>query len=131
ATGFCTGAVWFDYDGDGKLDLYVMRYCLWNMQNDIPCLGPNGQRDVCEPRFYTPATNFLFHNEGKGKFTDVTHKSGAAPSQRRSLGVAAADFDGDGKLDLFVANDLGPNYFLHNNGNGTFTDEAMQRAVAF
>lgn len=129
--GMSTGAVWFDYDGDGKLDLYVLRYCDWNLKNDVVCLGPNGERDNCHPRTYTPATNKLFHNLGNDRFEDVTAKANAAPEKRRSLGVAAVDFDGDGKIDLFVANDLGPNYLLHNNGDGTFTDEAMQQGVAF
>jgi len=129
--GFSTGAVWFDYDGDGLLDLYVLRYCDWSLATDIPCLGPHGERDVCEPRIYNPSTNKLFHNNGDGTFTDVTARSGAAPERRRSLDAAAIDFDGDGRLDLFVANDLGPNYLLHNDGDGHFTDVAMQQGVAF
>ncbi len=129
--GFSTGAVWFDYDGDSLLDLYVMRYCEWTVETDLPCRGPHGERDVCNPQTYTPATNKLFHNNGNGTFTDVTAKSGASPEKRRSLGAAAVDFDGDGHLDLFVANDLGPNYLLHNNGDGTFSDMAMQGGVAF
>jgi len=130
--GFSTGAVWFDYDGDGLLDLYVLRYCDWSLKNDIPCPAPDGKgRDVCNPRIYDPSTNKLFHNNGNGTFTDVTAKSGAAPEKRRSLSAAAVDFDGDGRLDLFVANDLGPNYLLHNNGDGTFSDQAMQQGVAF
>jgi hypothetical protein len=129
--GLSTGATWFDYDGDGKLDLYVLRYCDWTLATDIPCIGPHGERDVCNPRIYTPSTNKLFHNNGDGTFTDVTSHSGAGPEKRRSLDAAAIDFDADGKLDLFVANDLGPNYLLHNNGDGTFTDVAMQQGVAF
>jgi hypothetical protein len=129
--GFSTGAVWFDYDNDGYPDLYVGRYCEWDVNHDIICLGPDGRRDVCEPRTYTPSTNFLFHNNRNGTFTDVTKISGAAPERRRTLGIAAADFDGDGRLDLFVANDLGPNYLLHNLGGGKFQDVGMQRGVAF
>jgi hypothetical protein len=129
--GFSTGAVWFDYDGDGKLDLYVLRYCDWTVATDRACYGPNGQRDSCDPHLYVPSTNKLFHNNGDGTFTDVTASSGAAPGRRRSLSAAAFDFDGDGRLDLLVANDMGPNYLLHNNGNGTFTDVAIQSGVAF
>jgi len=128
--GFSTGAVWFDYDGDGLLDLYVLRYCEWSVETDIPCLGPNGERDNCSPHIYTPARNRLFHNNGNGTFTDVTAKAGVSPEPRRSLGVAAIDIDGDGKLDLFVANDLGPNYLMHNKGDGTFEDIGMQQGVS-
>jgi hypothetical protein len=129
--GISTGAVWFDYDGDGKLDLYVMRYCDWTVETDRGCYSPTGQRDACDPHLYVPSTNKLFHNNGDGTFTDVTAKSGAAPDRRRSLSAVAVDFDGTGRLDLFVANDMGPNYLLHNNGDGTFTDVAIQRGVAF
>jgi len=129
--GFSTGAVWFDYDGDGKLDLYVMRYCEWSVAKDVACFGPNNVRDSCNPRNYIASTNKLFHNNGDGTFTDVTAKSGAAPDRRRSLSAAAVDLDGDGRLDLFVANDLGQNYLLQNNGDGTFSEVAVQKDVAF
>ena len=129
--GFSTGAVWFDYNNDGLLDLYVLRYCNWTEATDIPCMGPNGARDVCKPETYVASTNVLFRNNGDGTFTNVTKKSGAAPAQRRSLSAVAADFNGDGRLDLFVSNDLGPNYMLRNNGDGTFKDAAMEAGVAF
>lgn len=130
-TGFSTGAVWFDYNNDGLLDLYVLRYCKWTVETDIPCMGPDGTRDVCKPETYVASTNVLFRNNGDGTFTDVTKQAGAAPAQRRSLSAVAADFNGDGRLDLFVSNDLGPNYMLRNNGNGTFKDAAMEAGVAF
>ena len=97
----------------------------------MPCYGAGHQRTECNPVMYPPCTNLLFHNNGDGTFTDVTAKSGLGAEQRRSQGAAAFDFDGDGRLDLFVANDLGANSLYHNNGDGTFTDVAMQQNVAF
>lgn len=129
--GFSSGAVWFDYDGDGFLDLFVTRYCEWSVEKNVDCLASNGMLDVCHPTTYQPATNALFHNNGDGTFTNVAKSAGMAGETRRSLAVAAADFDGDGRLDLMVANDLGANTFYHNLGNGKFEEVAIQQNVAF
>ncbi len=129
--GFSSGAVWFDYDGDGFLDLFVTRYCEWSVENNQKCIASNGLPDFCHPSLYQPATNALFHNNGDGTFTEVTKEAGFLNDARRSLAAAAADFDGDGRLDLFVANDLGANTFYHNMGNGKFEEIAIQENVAF
>ena len=129
--GYSTGAVWFDYDGDGLLDLYVLRYAEWTVALDVPCRGPDGKRDVCNPMMYPPAGDVLLHNNGDGTFTDVTQKAGVGQVKQRSQGVAAADFHGHGRLDLFVANDMGPNFLFRNEGNGTFKNVGMQENVAF
>ena len=129
--GLSTGAVWFDYDGDGFLDLYVSRYCDWTLATDIPCPGPHGAREVCHPETYTPSTGILYHNNGDGTFTDVTHRAGVGLKRGRGFAAAAADFDGNGRLDLFVANDIGANFLYHNNGDGTFEEVALREGCAF
>ncbi len=129
--GYATGAVWFDYNRDGHPDLYVLRYAEWSVEADVPCKGPDGKRDVCNPMMYPPAANILYRNNGDGTFTDVTEKAGVGLLKQRSQGVAAADFHGKGWLDLFVANDMGPNFLLRNRGDGTFENVGMQENVAF
>ena len=129
--GMSTGAVWFDYDGDGRLDLYAGRYCDWSLATDRACLSRSGKRGVCSPLLYQPIGDALFHNDGNGKFTNVTAKAGVGALKRRALGIAAADFNGDGRLDLFVANDMSPNTLYINQGQGKFTDMAMQSGVAY
>ncbi len=128
--GFATGAVWFDYDGDGLLDLFVVRYCDWTLATNIPCPGPHGEAAGCKPGSYPASFPLLFHNLGNGKFADVSSKALIGRQRRLGLGVAAADFDGDGRLDVFVANDTNPNTLFHNRGDGTFEDIAMQTGVA-
>ncbi len=128
--GFSTGAVWFDYDGDGHLDLFVARYCEWSVEKDDTCLNKDGKPDVCSPTHYLASTCVLYHNNGDGTFTDVTSKSGLGKIARRSLGIAAADFHNSGRLDLFVANDMGPNFLYRNLGGGKFEDVAPEEGVA-
>src|SRR5205807_1924098 len=103
----------------------------WTVAVDVPCRGPDRRRDVCNPMMYPPAANVLFHNNGDGTFTEVTEKAGVGMLKQRSQGAAAADFHGSGHLDLFVANDMGPNFLLINQGDGTFRNAAMQENVAF
>lgn len=128
--GFSTDAVWFDYDGDGYLDLYVCRYCKWTVATNVTCWS-NGKPDTCDPSTYPPTTSVLYHNNGDGTFTNVTAHALPGQASGRSLGVAAADFNHDGRLDLFVANDITPNFLYLNRGDGTFQEVAMVQNVAF
>jgi enediyne biosynthesis protein E4 len=128
--GFSTSAVWFDYDNDGHLDLFVCRYCEWSVEKDDTCYNKDGKPDVCSPTHYMPSFSVLYHNNGDGTFTDLTHKAGLGTIARRSLGVAAADLHNSGRLDLIVANDMGPNFLYRNLGGGKFEEVGMQEGVA-
>ena len=127
---WATGAVWGDYDNDGKLDLYLVHYCLWSPQTDKICGRADGTPGYCSPVAYEPDSGRLFHNDGHGHFTDVTRRAGLSKLRGRGLAATWIDYDGDGREDLYVANDLTPNLLLHNNGNGTFTEVGAQAGVA-
>ena len=129
--GFSTGAVWFDYDHDGKLDLFVSHYVNWSIDTDQTCSLDGKHKSYCTPEAYKGQSGTLYHNNGNGTFTDVTKKAGLFDPTSKSLGVALLDYDNDGWLDLFVANDTQPDKLYHNNHNGTFTDEAFSAGVAF
>lgn len=129
--GFSTSALWFDYDRDGLLDLFVCNYVRWNAGQDIHCSLDGKRKSYCTPEAYRGSTCWLFRNLGNGKFEDVTAKSGIFDSSSKSLGVALVDVDGDGWLDLFVANDTQPNKLYRNNRDGTFTESAVRYGVAF
>jgi enediyne biosynthesis protein E4 len=129
--GFATGAVWFDYDNDGKLDLFVSHYVEWSTATDQSCSLDGKHKSYCTPEAYKGQSGTLFHNIGNGVFEDVTKKAGLYDPSSKSLGVALIDFDDDGWLDLFVANDTQPNKLYRNNHNGTFTESAFSAGVAF
>jgi enediyne biosynthesis protein E4 len=127
--GWSVSAGFFDYDNDGKLDLFVTRYMDWNADHNKICGGD--WHTYCPPNAFPATTCLLFHNRGDGTFEDVTERSGLAAKKGRALGVAFADYDGDGFTDIFVSNDGMQQYLFHNNGNGTFTECALEAGVAF
>jgi hypothetical protein len=124
AGGWSSSAGFFDYDNDGHLDLFVTRYMLWDTQTSKIC-GQEWQT-YCPPGEFPPTTNILYRNRGDGTFEDVSQRSGISALKGRSLGVSFADYDGDGFTDVFVANDGMRQFLFHNNGNGTFTELALE-----
>jgi hypothetical protein len=127
--GWSASAGFFDYDNDGHLDLFVTRYMEWNTKLSKVCNGD--YHTYCPPEVFPATTNLLYHNNGDGTFTDVSTRSGIGRVKGRSLGVAFNDYDGDGYTDIFVANDGMQQFLFHNNGNGTFTERALDAGVAF
>jgi len=129
--GFSTSAVWFDYDRDGLLDLFVCNYVRWTAEHDVFCSLDGKHKSYCTPEAYRGDTCWLFHNRGDGTFEDVTSTSGIFDTSSKSLGVAMLDFDQDGWPDLFVANDTQPNKLYRNQRNGKFKDVAVEMGLAF
>ena len=129
--GFSTSALWFDYDRDGRLDLFVCNYVKWSPEHDVFCSLDGKHKSYCTPEAYRGATCWLFHNRGDGTFEDVTAASGIFDSSSKSLGVALIDDNRDGWLDLLVANDTQPNKLYRNQRNGTFKDLAVENGLAF
>jgi hypothetical protein len=130
-TAFSTSALWFDFDRDGQLDLFVCNYVKWSAANDVFCSLDGKNKSYCTPEAYPGSTCWLFRNRGNGTFEDVTAKSGIFDTSSKSLGVTLLDYDNDGWPDLLVANDTQPNKLYRNNRNGTFTDVAVHAGVAF
>ncbi|MEO8370507.1 MAG: CRTAC1 family protein [Candidatus Solibacter sp.] len=126
AGGWSTSAGFFDYNNDGRLDLFVCRYLDWTFENNIQCgeRAPGG-RAYCHPDNFKGITNFLYRNNGDGTFTDVSKAAGIADPNGKGLGVAFADYDGDGWTDIYVANDSVMCFLYHNKGNGTFEEVAL------
>jgi len=124
AGGWSVSAGFFDFDNDGKLDLFVTRYMEWDTRHNKACGG--SYHTYCPPEDFPATTSILYHNNGDGTFTDVSQRSGIAGKKGRALGVAFADYDGDGFTDIFVANDGMQQYLFHNNGNGTFTELGLE-----
>jgi len=123
-------AGWIDYDNDGRLDLLVVNYLNYNMKTAVLC-HDRGYPAYCSPDDFQGTPNILYHNNGDGTFTDVSTESYMSKYVGKGMGVAFADYDNDGFTDIFVSNDTFPNFLLHNNGDGTFTDVALEAGVAF
>ena len=128
---FSTSALWFDYDRDGLIDLFVCNYVKWSPEHDVFCSLDGKHKSYCTPEAYRGETCWLFHNRGDGTFEDVTASGGIFDSSSKSLGVAMLDYDRDGWPDLLVANDTQPNKLYRNERNGTFKDVAIESGIAF
>lgn len=125
------GAGWFDYDNDGRLDLFVVNYCKWKVNEDPYCAIKAGVRAYCHPKEYAPLHNTLYRNNGDGTFTDVSEETGIAAAEGKGMSVSFADYDGDGFLDAFVANDTTPNLLFHNRGGKRFEEVGLAAGVAY
>jgi hypothetical protein len=126
----CAG--WFDYDNDGWLDLFVVNYCVWGLDKDPFCGSEfTGVRTYCHPSKFDPLPDALYHNNRDGTFTEVSSAAGIRLHLGKGMGVAFADYDADGYLDVFVANDTTRNFLFHNNGDGTFSERGLQAGVAY
>jgi hypothetical protein len=123
-------AAFIDYDRDGWLDLFVGNYLHYGVESEVHCLSVTGQRDYCPPNSYRPQPSRLYHNKGNGTFEDVTGKALVGGAYGPALGVSTADFNGDGWLDIYVANDGEPNLLWINQRNGTFKETAQLAGAA-
>jgi hypothetical protein len=127
-SGWATSAAWVDYDNDGRLDLVVARYMDWDF-DDIYCgHREEGFRSYCHPDLFKPVSVLLYHNDGNGKFSEVALKAGMA-KPGKGLGLAIADYDHDGWMDILLANDSMPEFLFHNKGNGTFEEVGVVSGV--
>jgi hypothetical protein len=128
---FSVAAAWLDYDNDSLLDLFVVNYVQWTSDRSPSC-GDEARhiRIYCHPRVYQGLANRLYRNRGDRTFEDVSARSGIQAHVGKGMSAAVADFDRDGRLDIFVTNDAVPNFLFHNNGNGTFTETALLAGVA-
>ncbi len=124
------GAGWFDYNNDGRLDLFVVNYLNYSIKSAVPCVQ-QGLPAYCSPVDFLGTPNILYRNNGDGTFTDVSEQSHISQYVGKGMGVAFADYDNDGFADIFVSNDTFENYLLHNNRDGTFTNVAVLAGVAY
>ena len=132
APGWTTSAVWFDYDNDGKLDLFLCSFVQFSAKSDVFC-GDNklGKRFYCIPRVFKPTPSLLFHNNGDGTFKEVSAGTGIQRAMGKALGVVATDINGDQAMDLFVANDTVQNFLFVNRGKGQWEEIGLAAEVGF
>src|ERR1700756_2963445 len=123
-------AAWLDYDNDGKLDLFVVNYLDWSFATSRVC-GSAGKRLSCSPTLYQGEPNILYHNNGDGTFTDVSRSMGIAQDIGKGMGVAIADYNDDGWMDIFVANDNDRNFLFRNRGGKAFDEVGVEASVAY
>ena len=124
-------AAWLDFDQDSLLDLFVSQYTYWNAQTDKPCLFPDGTPFYCSPKTVVSVSNTLYRNLGGGRFADVSQKAGLTNALGKSMGLGIADFNRDGRPDVFVANDTVQNFLYLNQGNGSFRESSFFLGVAY
>jgi hypothetical protein len=129
--GFSASAAWLDYDRDGRLDLYVTNYVEWTLETDRFCTLDGKTKSYCTPEAYKGQSPALYRNRGNGTFENATRRAGLHDPGSKALGVALLDYNGDGWIDLFVANDTQPNRLYENRKGGTFADVAVAAGVAF
>lgn len=125
------GAGWFDYNNDGLLDLFVVNYCVWEVNKDPYCSIKDGVRAYCHPKQYASLHNTLYRNNGDGTFTDVSQEMGISAHNGKGMSVSFADYDSDGFIDAFVANDTTPAFLFHNLGGKKFEEVGVNAGVAY
>jgi len=131
-TGFGASASSLDYDGDGRLDLFVTNYVDWAPHLEGACYDRAGVADYCGPLdYHAPSVDRLYRSLGRGRFADVTEAAGIGADRGNGLGVICSDFDGDGRVDIFVANDQTPGFLWMNRGDGTFAEDAAMRGCGY
>jgi predicted NUDIX family NTP pyrophosphohydrolase len=130
--GWTTSALWFDYDNDGRLDLFLCSFVEFSLKSNVFC-GDNklGKRFYCIPRVFKPTPSLLYHNNGDGTFKEVSAGTDIHKALGKALGVVATDINGDGRMDLFVANDTVQNFLFANRGNGKWDEIALAAEVGF
>jgi hypothetical protein len=124
------GGAWVDVNNDGLLDLFVVNYLAWDFKSEPACEAAPGKRDYCHPKFFKGTPNQLFLNQGDGTFKDISAESGIRAHPGKGMGIGLADFDLDGWMDIFIANDKVFNSYFHNLGGGKFEEISLDAGVA-